>query len=196
MRKIKPLKIDTIFIGKLDLFVPIFFDKTEKEFFVEWGTEKVTSTDLGVIRRTGREFLEKMQTYDWKEFIDIESSFQDGNDDHFHCFAQEGVEFKFSYDRLEVSPNPMVPGGRVQRAHPLDCVDLPKGREPKIAKLYEHGRPLLPYSEATWNALGEIRNSIVLAGKKLEMLLGDPKLESKLLAFAASAEIKLLGGGK
>jgi len=199
-RKLKPYKVDHV-VSPNGLFgADVFFDRDEKEFFVDITPDdldsRVRADSLHEVKELARAALQRAQSYEWTAFIIVSTSEPVWFRESYHqCHAGLRLEFR----RFERSPNPAYPDRFVERDHPLD---LPTQEGPTTKRWREacairsYSAPseeevLLEYDQAAWDGLCAISRIIGYASERLRSVLQSSELK-RLLRDAGDGPAALL----
>ena len=126
-RQLKPQIVDEVSSLNGHVKLPVFFDRNEKDFYVEvTGPEdRVRADSVVEVKKLARELLAKVTEYKWEAIIlvEVEQSY-DGeykSPGSFNYRGQKlGARVEFEFDRMERSKHPTREGHFVYRTHEID----------------------------------------------------------------------------
>jgi hypothetical protein len=208
-RQLKPQIVDEVKSPNGLVALPIYFDRNEKDFFVEvtGPNDRVRADSVTEVKKLAQESLVKATSYKWEGIlaIEMEGSYDDQYKTpgtyNYRGRAGFGAKIKFEFHRMERSPHPTRPGTFVYRPHTLDFeaterIDSIRKRREENLDLQTYGCSLnatiLPYDEETWAGLHAMKRAVDDAHAKLAALLERKDLADKLRLVGKQAVMPIL----
>lgn len=195
-RQLKPQIVDEVSSLNGHVKLPVFFDRNEKDFYVEvTGPEdRVRADSVAEVKKLARELLAKVTEYKWEGIIvvEVEKSY-DGkykSPGSFNYRGQKlGARVEFEFDRLERSEHPTQENRFVYRTHEIDFLArepdaFSKRQRTENRDLRQWGTgmnsTILPYDDETWQGLLAMKRAVDAAQAQLEALVERKDLADKL----------------
>ena len=195
-RQLKPQIVDEVSSLNGHVKLPVFFDRNEKDFYVEvTGPEdRVRADSVVEVKKLARELLAKVTEYKWEAIIlvEVEQSY-DGeykSPGSFNYRGQKlGARVEFEFDRMERSKHPTREGHFVYRTHEIDFLakepdafDKKQRTENRDLRQWGAGMnsTILPYDDETWQGLVAMKKAVDAAQAQLEALVERKDLADKL----------------
>jgi hypothetical protein len=190
-RKLKPYKVDTVSHSN-GLRADIMLDRETKKFFAKLEGDVYESDTAAGVKSQLWDAMASWEPPKWEQIILIDLSHYD-YDNTWGGALQRGAHIEFSFDRREVS--------KTASSNPIWRPFLPRGekfgeRDPEDWELKRRkensdwqytaassGCRRIPYDEAVWQVLLQLKNHTDTIGERLSKILGggaDPKLLKKL----------------
>jgi len=207
-RSLKPHVVDEVSSPNGLIRLPVYFDRTEKDFYVEvtGRDDRVRADSVAEVKKLARELLAKAIEYKWEGIITIEmGESYDAKYKQMGTYNYRGQRFgarvEFEFDRMERSPHPTREGHAVYRKHTLDFEEgkpdaYSRKQREKNADLKQWGCSaeaiVLPYDEETWAGLQAVKRAIDAAQAQLEALIARKDLADRLRLVGKQAPMPIL----
>lgn len=193
-RKLKPHVVDKVRSENGQVTLPVYFDRDEKDFFVEIADDEVVrAPSVDEVKKLAREKLVTAIAYSWEGFITVEvnDSWEEERSRHFGApqTRTEGAQVGFQFGRMERSPHPTKPGKWVYRRHTKDfeavalsTYDLERrARNQDLINYWSiESTAELPYAEETWAGLLALKAAVDSAQERLMAFINRDDVAAKL----------------
>lgn len=216
----KAKKVDEFWHSRRGVKVSIFLNLDTSKFFADVLDQRVEAPTLAELKSAALTVLNAFEAYDWQPVIYIEQTLEgDRGSSTWAGRSAHRYRSMLSFEfwRVEIAKNPASEDNYVERPFLVDGLDdtdlvrLSEHRDDadKEQSLERHARdrktgrditthyksrangPVqIPYTEATWQVLQQIRENILQAGKRLEDLVAAADLPKALLELGS--QFKLL----
>ncbi len=207
-RELKPRVIDEVESPNGLLRVPVYFDRNEKDFFVEIAgrADRVRAESVVEVKKLASEMLAKAIAYDWQGIIaiDNERSWEERHGNYRfggRVRSQIGASIEFEFERLERSPNPVQHDKWIYREHTLDFeagkptkhAREQRERNEKLVTMWEiNMTAVILYDDETWAGLLAMKRAVDEAHAKLTALVGRKDLAERLRLVGKQATMPIL----
>ena len=213
-RQLKPQIVDEVTSPNGLVRIPVYFDRNEKDFFVEitGRDDRVRADSVHEVKKLAAEMLAKAVEYKWEGIIVVEM--EESYDEKYKAagaysykgHAGFGARIEFEFDRLERSRHPTREGEFVYRKHTLDF----EAGEPSTFSRTEREKnasvktycpfdaTVLPYDDETWAGLLALKRAVDDAQAKLEDLVARKDFAERLRLVGKQAPMSFLlpAGGR
>ena len=182
-RQLKPQIVDEASSPNGHVKLPIFFDRNEKDFYVEvtGPDDRVRADSVSEVKKLARELLTKVAEYKWEGIIavEVESSYETKQRSKHPTHKDRFVYRKHTVDFEANEPQVY---DRKRRAENLDLQQW--GVDP--------GATVLPYGEETWQGLLAMKKAVDAAQAQLEALVERKDLAEKLRLIGKQPQAPML----
>jgi hypothetical protein len=195
-RQLKPQIVDEVSSPNGHVKLPIFFDRNEKDFYVEvtGPDDRVRANSVVEVRRLTQALLAKVTEYKWEGIIvvEVEKSYDAKHKapgSYEYRGQKLGARVVFEFDRHERSKHPTQENRFVYRNHTIDFLaakpnafDKKQREENRYFKQTYVGLTAIvfPYDDETWQGLLAMKRAVDTAQAQLEALVGRKDLADKL----------------
>jgi hypothetical protein len=197
-RQLKPQIVDEVSSPNGHVKLPVFFDRNEKDFYVEvtGPDDRVRADSVSEVKKLAREKLATAIEYKWEGIIvlELEQSYDakykaPGNYQYQYRGQKLGAQVEFEFDRMERSKHPTQPGHFVYRSHTIDFLAkdpdaFSKKQRAENRDFRQVGARLasttLPYDDETWQGLLAMKKAVDAAQAQLEALVERKDLAERL----------------
>jgi hypothetical protein len=204
-RQLKPQIVDEVRSANDLVRLPVYFDRNEKDFYVEVTGlgDRVRADSVIEVKRLARELLAKAVAFKWEGIITIKlEDTYEKKYAHNYQGQRFGTSIKFEFDRMERSQHPTRHEKEfVYRQHTIDFEESDpndwhrkrRDRSEELKRYYSQmGDVVLPYDEETWAGLHAMKRAIDEAHAKLEVLIERKDLIDRLRLVGKQAAMPIL----
>lgn len=194
----KSQKVGEVRSSNHEVRLPVMLDRNRLLFFVEVpgynrhedDVGRVEAASVEEVKKLAVDLLDRVVPYDWQPIITIEMELPEGDEKRSYWRQKKNendVELKFLFERMEVSPAPVLgtDGNRskvkLRREHTLDFENgkpdkgarQNRDRNEGLGRLWEtHKAAIIPYDQAVWDGLCAMRDAVNDAKSKLQTIVG------------------------
>lgn len=181
-RQLKPLQIDELDDDRTGECVTIFFDRNDHKFYGCIGGEEYRADTADACKRQLREVFKKYKGTNWEQFIFVDISNPDKEDNYSNWSRkEERAKMEFCFGRVEIAKSPsgkelerpfLGRGKKFGEEAPTER-ELQKrktGEDVKQSTVYRR-YVRVPYSDDVWRVLGDLKERAEELGRRLYDLI-------------------------
>jgi hypothetical protein len=206
-RQLKPQIVDEVKSPNGLVVLPVYFDRNEKDFYVEVTdrSDRVRADSVIEVKRLAKEMLAKAVAFAWEGVIilELQGSYEERHRPGSPSYGglRFGASVQFEFRRMERSRHPTDPNKFVYRKHLIDFEaaepDAWKRKRREKNEDLEHcyssmDDVVLPYGEETWAGLHAMKRAVDNAQAQLEALVARKDLADRLRLVGKQAAIPIL----